>query len=242
MKDTIKLANHGNTKMVAHRGVSGLETENTAAAFLAAGNRSYWGVETDIYRTADGKYICNHDGKSGRICDIDLYMEKSALADLRVLTLNAKSNGRPRGDLRLCLPSEYRDICEYYGKVCVPELKSAFTLEEIKDILDIFDGYLENTVFISFNYHNLELVKQLRPQQKVQYLLGGKSVLDDEMIAKVKAAGMDLDVNHNALTPENIAACHAAGLVVNAWTVDNPERAAELIEWGVDQITSNILE
>ena len=48
--NTIKI-NKGTTLMVAHRGVSGLERENTAAAFVAAGNRSYYGVETDIHRT-----------------------------------------------------------------------------------------------------------------------------------------------------------------------------------------------
>ena len=95
MKNTIKITNHRNTVMVAHRGVSGLETENTAAAFIAAGNRSYYGVETDIYRTSDGQYICNHDGKSGRICNEDLVMEQSTLADLRALVLNDK-NGNPR--------------------------------------------------------------------------------------------------------------------------------------------------
>lgn len=49
--NTIKIANKGNAKFVAHRGVSGLECENTAAAFIAAGNRTYYGTETDIYRT-----------------------------------------------------------------------------------------------------------------------------------------------------------------------------------------------
>ena len=228
--------------MVAHRGVSGLETENTAAAFIAAGNRSYYGVETDIYRTSDGQYICNHDGKSGRICNEDLVMEQSTLADLRALVLNDK-NGNPRGDLRLCLPKEYRDICEHYGKVCVPELKSAFTLDEIKDIIAIFDGYLDNTCFISFNYHNLELVKQVRPEQKVQFLIGGNTEINDDFIQnKLVNAGMDLDAYFGALTEENIAALHAAGVVVNAWTVDNIATAQKLIMWGVDQITSNILE
>ena len=38
--DTIKLNKEGsNVKMIAHRGVSGLERENTCAAFVAAGNR-----------------------------------------------------------------------------------------------------------------------------------------------------------------------------------------------------------
>ena len=40
-KDTIKIPEKGKTLMVAHRGVSGLECENTAAAFIAAGNRTH---------------------------------------------------------------------------------------------------------------------------------------------------------------------------------------------------------
>lgn len=240
MKDTIKIADHGNTVMVAHRGVSGLETENTAAAFIAAGNRSYWGVETDIWRTADHHYICNHDGRSGRICDVDLKMEDSTLAELRALTLNDKDGNHDREELKLCLPSEYRKICEHYGKVCVPELKSAFTKEEIANILDIFDGYLDSTCFISFGYHNLELVKELRPQQKCQFLTGDMS---DELIAKLAGAGMGIDVGFSQnVTEERIKACHDAGFEVNCWTIDDPDTAAKLIAWGVDQITSNILE
>ena len=149
MRDTIKLKDHGTTKLVAHRGVSGLETENTAAAYIAAGNRSYWGIETDIYRTADGHFICSHDKSSGRICDVNLVMEESALKALRALRLRDIDGKTDRADLMLCIPSEYRKICESYGKVCVTELKSAFTPEEIAEIMDIFDGYLDNTCFIS---------------------------------------------------------------------------------------------
>lgn len=53
--DTIKM-NSRSVRMIAHRGVSGLERENTCAAFVAAGNRSYFGIETDVYQTADGNY------------------------------------------------------------------------------------------------------------------------------------------------------------------------------------------
>jgi len=42
-------------KMVAHRGVNGLECEITAVAFIAAGDRSYWGIEMDIHVKKDGK-------------------------------------------------------------------------------------------------------------------------------------------------------------------------------------------
>lgn len=46
----------GKTRMIAYRGVSGLKCENTNAAFVAAENRSYFGIETDVHVTADGKF------------------------------------------------------------------------------------------------------------------------------------------------------------------------------------------
>ena len=61
-----------NTLVIAHRGLSGIERENTNAAFIAAGNRSYYGIETDIYRTADGQFVVNHDGSLARVAGEDL--------------------------------------------------------------------------------------------------------------------------------------------------------------------------
>ena len=238
-KDTIRLADHGETKMVAHRGVSGLECENTAAAFIAAGNRSFWGVETDIWRTIDRQYMCNHDGRTGRICDEDLVIEKSTFEALRALTLRDVDGKSDRAEVRLCTPAEYRKICEKYGKVCVPELKSNFTEDEIREIVGIFDGYLENTVFIAFNIANLDLVRNVKPDQKCQFLAGSWNDDYPQMLAERR---MDLDIAWTALTEERVTACHDRGIEVNCWTADDPEKAAMLISWGVDYITSNILE
>ena len=58
--------------MVAHRGCSGLERENTHAAFVAAGNRTYYGIETDVHKTADGKYVAIHDDNTKRTGTADL--------------------------------------------------------------------------------------------------------------------------------------------------------------------------
>lgn len=239
MRDTIKIQSHGTTKMIAHRGVSGLETENTAAAYIAAGNRSYWGIETDIYRTKDGHYICNHDGSSGRIAEVNLVMEQSTLAELRALRLKDIDGKSDRADLMLCTPSEYRKICESYGKVCVAELKSAFTPEEIAEIMDIFDGYLDKTCFISFKYQNLEFIKKLRPQQHCQFLTED---WDKALPQKLSAAGMGLDISYSELSERKVRLCHEAGVEVNCWTVDSLKDAEKLIRWGVDQITTNILE
>jgi glycerophosphoryl diester phosphodiesterase len=34
--------------------------------------------------------------------------------------------------------------------------------------------------------------------------------------------------------------CRAAGIAVNTWTCDDPERMAELVEWGIDGICTNV--
>ena len=74
--DTVKIDKNA-TRMIAHRGLSGIEPENTNAAFIAAGNRSYFGIETDVHRTADGKFVVIHDDTTDRVCEEDLSVENS---------------------------------------------------------------------------------------------------------------------------------------------------------------------
>ena len=238
--NTIKFDNRS-ARMVAHRGVSGLERENTAAAFVAAGNRSYFGVETDIYRTANGRFVVNHDGNAARVGGVDIAMEGAAWEDLCGIVLYDMDSSKDRLDLRLPSLENYISICKRYEKICVLELKSLFTDEETAAIVDIcrkYD-YLDHVIFISFHYDDLLKVRSILPDQPCQYLTGDNS---DEMIAKLADARMDIDIIHTALNEERIDAMHAAGLLVNCWTVDDPARAAELAAWGVDFITSNILE
>lgn len=85
--DTIKL-NSGRVKMIAHRGLSGLEQENTCAAFVAAGNRAkYFGIETDVHRTADGRFLVFHDDDTARVGLDRLVLEQSTFQSLRSLQL-----------------------------------------------------------------------------------------------------------------------------------------------------------
>ena len=128
--DTIKI-NRGNTKMVAHRGVSGLELENTCAAFVAAGNRSYYGVETDVHVTSDGQFIIIHDDNTGRVAAESMVVEESGYETLRALQLKQK-DGTMRTDLRLPSLEEYLSICKHYDKVCVLELKNPMEEAAVK--------------------------------------------------------------------------------------------------------------
>ena len=238
--DTIKV-NHGAVRMVAHRGVSGLERENTNAAFVAAGNRSYWGVETDIWRTVDGEFVAIHDGNTKRVAGDTMAVEEATFETVRRIRLKDIDGTRGRTDLVIPSLEEYIAICKKYEKYCVLELKSAFTDEEIARMIERITalGWLDHVVFISFRYENLQKVKAIVPDQTCQFLTGA---CDDELIAKLKADRMDLDISHPGVTEELVVKLHAAGVEINVWTVDKTEIADRLISWGVDYITSNILE
>ena len=229
------------TKIVAHRGLSGIETENTNAAFIAAGNRSYYGIETDIHRTADGHFVVCHDHDLKRIAGVDIPVETSTLAQLQSFLLFDKDSKKGREDLRLSTLENYISICKKYEKHCVLELKSDFTHEEISRIINIIQGfdYLEHVTFISFIYSNLPKIRKLSPTQSVQFLF---KEFTDEIIDTMVANKMDVDVYYKALTKEIIHLLHSKGIQVNCWTVDSKEIAEVLTEWGIDYITTNILE
>ena len=242
--NTIKLECANKPLMVAHRGCSGLERENTAASFIAAGNRSYWGIESDVHKTVDGKYVIIHDDTTGRVAIDDMVVENSTYDTLRRLTLlNKYSKVKDRADL--CIPSlhEYIEICKYYEKEAVLELKNTFEEQDIYEICDIIGelGYLEHTTFISFDYNNLVYLRRKLPTQSAQFLLGGKE-LPENWLEMLKKENLDLDVYRKLVTKEVVDTCHANGITVNCWTVDTLEDANALIAMGVDQITSNILE
>jgi glycerophosphoryl diester phosphodiesterase len=67
------------------------------------------------------------------------------------------------------------------------------------------------------------------------------SEVPDDIIATMVSRG------HAAVHPwvgalfrSHIDVCHGAGILVNTWTCDDPSRMAELIEWGIDGICTNV--
>jgi len=242
--DTVKF-DKGSIRMVAHRGLSGIERENTCPAFIAAANRSYWGIETDIHPTADGRFVVIHDETPERVSDgaWTLNVEESTAEQLQQVLLPDIDGTVRRPDIRLPFLEDYIDICKKYGKVAVLELKNQFSREDIVKVVEILKQmeYLEQTVFISFKWFNCQTLRELLPEQKIQYLIG-KAGTSEETIQKLIEHRMDLDIRGDMLNKYTVDRLHAHGLEVNVWTVDRPEDAVLLKAMGVDYITTNILE
>ena len=131
--------------------------------------------------------------------------------------------------------------CKKYGKKCVLELKSRIETKYIKKIVDEIKelDYLDGVIFISFNLDNLIDLRSILPKQKIQYLVSeySKAVLDN-----LNKYNLDLDIQYKTLSKKIIDEVHANGHIVNCWTVDGKEDGERLAHWGVDQITTNILE
>jgi glycerophosphoryl diester phosphodiesterase len=253
--DTIKI-NKQNTKMVAHAGLFGLETANTCAGFIAAGNRSYWGVECDVRVAKDGLVVIHNDSTEG-FAPETVIMSESTVEHIQKVALYKRHFfhsmedygitpriNPPRSDLRIPTLQEYISICKHYDKVCVTELKHAMTPETIADVVAAFreQDYLENMVFTSFFWENLVQIRKLLPDCPVQFLTDEKYDFTDEFLDKVAQNGFDLDIHIFTTTRELVERIHARGIALNVWTCDWVDKAENLVAWGVDYITSNILE
>jgi len=241
--NTIKIDKQGtNVKMIAHRGLSGLERENTCAAFVAAGNReNYWGIETDIHCTADGKYIIIHDDTTTRVSGVEMTVEETDFDTLRALRLLDMEENDTRWDLVMPTLEEYISICKKYGKIAILELKNPMPEAAICEIINAVAamGYAEHMVVISFAFDNMVLLRKNFPTQKAQFLL---KEWDDQWLEKLREYDLGLDIKSIAITPELVEKIHSIGQEINCWTVNDAAEAARVLACGVDYITTNILE
>lgn len=227
-------------RMIAHRGLSGIETENTAAAFVAAGQHPYFGIETDVHKTRDGRFIIIHDDDTCRVCGESRIVEETDFDVLRTLHLKDMATGLIRHDLVLPTLAEYIRILRHYEKHAVLEIKNPMERADIENIIRLIreEDYLTSTTFISFDWQNMLHIRSLLPHQSAQFLM---EEWEDDLPERLAKHRLDLDIYYKCLTKERVEKLHEKGILVNVWTVDDAQTAASLCNMGVDQITSNIL-
>lgn len=231
-----------NTKMIAHRGLSKIECENTIAAFIAACNRSYFGTECDIHLTKDKVFVLSHDHNTQRLSSVDKVISESTFVELQEVTLYEYGTNIQKQYLKIPSLAEYIFVSKKYQKKCFIELKPAFSYEELEQLINEINAfdYLDHSIFISFNYQNLIKLRELKHDIHLQYLIGNNK--PDDLLERCINIQTDIDIYYQSLTREDVDIFHQNKIKVNVWTVDNCDCAERLISWGVDFITTNILE
>ncbi len=238
---TTKHQKKSKTMMIAHRGLSGYEKENTIPAFIAAGCRSFYGIECDIHPTSDGKFVVFHDDDTARISPINIKIEETTLEELKKVPLYDVKNEKVVPYYTIPTLEEYLEVCIRYQKQCIIEFKNVFKEEDIKKVIAIIKeyNYLDKVIFISFYIENLEIVKRYLPNQRAQFL---SSKYDETVLDLLIKYNVDFDVHHSALNKRIVDELHHKGIKVNCWTVNEKKRVLELIDMGVDFITTNYFD
>ena len=194
--DTVKIASNG-VKIIAHRGLSGIERENTCPAFVAAGNRSYFGIETDVHVTKDGKFVIIHDETTERVSlgKYNITIEENDYSQVENIVLPDLDGTTERKDIRIPLLNEYISICKKYDKICVLEVKNHFKEYDLKRLTEEIKemGYISNVIFISFDFANCVNLRKLLPENTIQYLTYKKEITL-ELIDQLCENKIDIDL------------------------------------------------
>lgn len=227
---------------VGHRG-SAWGVENTDEAFRNGIKQGYGWLETDVRVSADRHFVLCHDEDTRRLGGNRVVAE-STLAELKQDTLRQTKLGR-QYTAQMATLAEFLDICRQGGVRPVIELKwgtgvNSKDCSNVPALIAEIDslGFRNSCVILTSMKPVLEYIHTNYPDVKLQFLGGGRWRDSYNWCDSLR---LDVDIAHTALTASAVDSLHNIGLKVNCWTVDKPERAAELIEYGVDMITTNSL-
>lgn len=217
-------------RVVGHRGASRAFPENTIAAFEGAIAQGADGVELDVRRTLDGAMAIHHE---------------DALADGRVIVesrLEELPSSVPvlADVLRVCAPLSIVNI-EIKNWPDDRDFDPAARLAgEVVGLLESRGELGDGRALVScFHLPTVDLVHELAPGLATAWLLG--LVEHPEQLIDTAAAHGHVAVHpyHAFVDEAFVTTAHAAGLAVNVWTVDDPERIRQLADWGTDAVVTN---
>lgn len=232
---------------IAHRGYSSEAPENTIKAFELAGKAGFWGAETDVRVTADGRFILLHDPTFQRVCGDGRAPENMTFNEVRGLKITNGSNwSKLKNDSSATtIPTleEYLNVCLAYNMVPIIELKGNYfeNRETAKKLYDLVASIMggRQYVYISDNYINLINVKELTPADKTNQI--GFHFLRNEVDSFMENIcskyGFVYGVNYESIPFSTIKALRKTS-DVSMWTINDRDEAEELIYNGVKYITT----
>ncbi len=234
---------HGLT-WIAHRGNNSTAPENSIVAFENV--YRHQAIETDIQLTSDNRWVVMHDETVDRTTNGTGNISDMTYDQFRALRIDTGANVDKLTDDEKIPPNleEFLLICKKNNRIPVVEIKATggYTKEQLQLIKTISDGIgmTEKTIFISFNYDMLVLMREIFPFNELQWVYQG--TINTDVITKLKTLGLPcgLDINENnaSLTKDNVNLLHANRLKIGAWTVgyNSFEKMKDL---GIDYITTN---
>ncbi|MFC8272980.1 glycerophosphodiester phosphodiesterase [Streptomyces sp. NPDC057271] len=204
---------------IGHRGVMGVEPENTLRSFVQAERSGMDVIELDLHLSKDGALVVMHDADVGRTTDGSGPIAEKTLAELRELDAG-------HGE-RVPVFEEVLDAVRSPLQAEIKDVAAARALAEVMNRRDLV-GRVE---VLSFHDEALAEVGRLVPGVRTALVAEewGTDIVDR---AKAVGAGaLVLSIRH--LTLETVEHAHREGLRVIGWVVNTQDhlrlvRALEL--------------
>lgn len=228
--------------VIAHRGDSKAAPENTLPAFERAAALGVDFVELDYLTTSDGVPVVFHDELLDRTTDAcrhfgceRIQLSSKSLADLSALDAGAWFDPQFAGTRISSLEQVLHAIAP---RACMMIERKSGPAKASVELLRAC-GATDRVALHAFDWQFLSDCHALEPT----LLLGalGEKQLDAANFNAAQATGAELiGWEAASLDAGGIAAAHARGLKVWAWTVDEPAEAKRLIAAGIDGLISNV--
>ncbi len=210
--------------VIAHRGASAYELENSLAAFRRAIEMGADGIELDVHDTRDGDLVVMHDP------DID----GRRIGDMEVAEVSAHtlSNGEPVPTLA--------ETLETIGKTTQVfiEVKTLRPAHDERLVALIDAGPAPDNCHVhGFDHRIVERLCAARADLKGGVLSSSYPLDPVQQIGEAHA--VTLWQQRDLIDVPMAAQVHGAGYALFAWTVDAPDRMRALVHLGVDGICTN---
>lgn len=229
----------GLVEIWAHRGASAQAPENTMAAFELAHRQGAVGIEFDVQRTVDGALVVIHDDTIDRTSNGTGRVGELTLAELRRHRYHAGMDGFADAGIATLaevldwLPADLQANVELKT---LPYFQDGIAAAAVAEIHAA--GVAERVWVSSFNHHTLQEVRRADPDLRLGVLAAAHLWQPADYVQPCGGAAYHPQAAV-LQSPEVVEQCHAAGLRVHVWTVDDPELARTAEQIGVDALITN---
>lgn len=227
-------------QVIGHRGAALAAPENTLESFREAAAQGAKWVEFDVGLSADGQCFVLHDDTLDRTTSGKGPAHLKSIAELRALDAGFWF-GSPFTGAKLPSLAETVAALSELDLMANVEIKSApegrhaeLATAVMTELRKFWPAGKPKPLISSFELECLRTAHAVAPEFPRGYLLWGRPVDWLAQARGVAAATVNIDNDH--ATQPWMAELKQAGYGVLVWTVNAPERAARLVEWGADGV------
>jgi len=235
-------------QVLGHRGAAGLAPENTEPAFAAAAELGV-GFELDVTLSSDGQVVVMHDDALDRTTTGSGEVSDTPWQTIAGLDAGSWMGAEWEGTR---VPTLDQVLERFGGRVLIDiELKTTpRKLELARAVVESVQAHdaVDSVVVTSFDPYLLEHVAALEPLIRRGQLTATFKDSDLSLVQKLVLRHVGLKrksrpdfiaVEHVRATRRYVKRWHRRGYPVVVWTVNDPERMAELRDNGVDGIITD---